>query len=132
MSSEPVRRPDVAELDRTELEEAIEALGARRFHARQLFRWVYRKGETDFGAMTDLGRSLRDTLATGARLSTPAVVERDVSTDGTTKFVLALAVTKQRFLQQIYFACTPVLRNAMVGKLTLFHKAKTISEVLKK
>ncbi len=105
MSAEPVLRPDVAELDRTELEEAIEALGARRFHARQLFRWVYRKGETDFGAMTDLGRSLRDTLATGARLSTPAVVERDVSTDGTTKFVLALA--DRRRIEAVYIPDTP-------------------------
>ena len=55
--------------------------------------------------MTDLGRSLRDTLATGARLSTPAVVERDVSTDGTTKFVLALA--DRRRIEAVYIPDTP-------------------------
>ena len=105
MSSEPVRRPDVAELDRLELEEALESLGARRFHARQLFRWVYRKGETDFGAMTDLGRTLRDTLAADARLSTPAVVGRDVSTDGTTKLVLELG--DRRRIEAVYIPDTP-------------------------
>ena len=105
MSSEPVRRPDVAELDRIELEEALESLGARRFHARQLFRWVYRKGETDFGAMTDLGRTLRDTLAADARLSTPAVVGRDVSTDGTTKLVLELG--DRRRIEAVYIPDTP-------------------------
>lgn len=97
--------PDVAELERVELESALEALGARRFHARQLFRWVYRKGETDFGAMTDLGRALRETLAAGARLSTPAVAGRQVSGDGTTKLVLELA--DRRRIEAVYIPDTP-------------------------
>ena len=44
------------------------AAARRRFHARQIFRWIYRRGVTDFGAMTDLARPLRATLAAELRV----------------------------------------------------------------
>ena len=37
--------------------------GVERFHARQLYRWIYRRGVTDFDRMTDLSRTLRAQLA---------------------------------------------------------------------
>jgi len=105
MSSEPATRPDVAELDRAELEQVIEALGVRRFHARQLYAWVYRRGATGFDGMTDLGRSLRERLTGALTLSTPAVVGRDTSTDGTTKLLLELA--DGRRIEAVYIPDTP-------------------------
>ena len=56
-------RPDLAGLDRLELEAALEARGHERFRARQIFGWIYRRGVTDTAAMTDLPRGLRDSLA---------------------------------------------------------------------
>jgi 23S rRNA (adenine2503-C2)-methyltransferase len=98
-------RPDVAELERAELEDTLQALGVRRFHARQLFRWVYRKGVVNIDRMTDLGRTLRATLADQVRVSTPEVVAKDVSSDGTTKFVLALG--DGRRIEAVYIPDTP-------------------------
>lgn len=98
-------RPDVAELERAELEDALEALGVRRFHARQVFRWVHRKGVVELDRMTDLGRSLRATLADRIQVSTPEVAARDVSADGTTKFVLALG--DGRRIESVYIPDTP-------------------------
>lgn len=98
-------RPDLAELERAELETTLEALGARRFHARQLFRWIHRKGETDFARMTDLGQSLRETLAATVRITTPLVLQRDVSTDGTMK--LALELVDRRRIEAVYIPDTP-------------------------
>src|SRR5205809_1986538 len=46
------RRPDLADLERPALEAALEERGHARFHARQIFRWIYRHGVTDAGAMT--------------------------------------------------------------------------------
>ena len=37
--------------------------GYPRFHARQVFRWIWKRGVTDFALMTDLSRSLRAKLA---------------------------------------------------------------------
>ena len=68
-----------------------EARGHRRFHARPIFRWIYRRGVTDVAAMTDLSRELRDTLASEFTLSTPVLAHRETSADGTEKFLLRLA-----------------------------------------
>ena len=59
-----------------ELETALDARGHQRFHARQIFRWIYKRGVTDIDAMTDLSRDLRATLANEFSLGTPALATR--------------------------------------------------------
>ena len=81
-------RPDIAELERPALEAALDARGHARFHAGQIFRWIYRRGVTDPDAMTDLSRDLRAALASDFRLTTLALAHRERSVDGTEKFLL--------------------------------------------
>ena len=90
MSLDPPVR-DLAELDRPELEAALEGLGYERFRARQLYQWIYHRGVTDLSAMTDLPRAMRERLAGEFTISTPAIAHRDESVDGTEKFLLRLA-----------------------------------------
>jgi 23S rRNA (adenine2503-C2)-methyltransferase len=85
--------PDLAELERPELEAALAERGHERFRARQIFNWIYRRGVTDIAAMTDLPRSLRAILAADFTFTTPSVTTRDRSSDGTEKFLLRLADT---------------------------------------
>jgi len=40
-----------------ELTNAVEAIGLKKFRARQIFKWIYQKSVFDFSAMTDLGKS---------------------------------------------------------------------------
>ena len=75
---------DLAELERTEIEDAIEALGLPRFHGRQVFRWIHHRGVSDFDAMTDLSRSARVALSQGFTIGGPAIETRQTSDDGTT------------------------------------------------
>ena len=82
---------DVAELELPELTSALQTLGSKPFTARQIYRWVYRRGVTDFERMTDLSVTLRQTLAATCTVSTPAVLRSDRSSDGTVKFLLGLA-----------------------------------------
>ena len=53
-------RIDAAELELDEIEAHLAAIDVPRFHGRQVFQWIYRRGVSDFGAMTDLGRALRE------------------------------------------------------------------------
>ncbi|MBP1636188.1 MAG: rlmN, partial [Acidobacteria bacterium] len=53
---------DLTELTRRELEAALADEGLERYRARQIFQWVYRRGVTDFAAMTDLPAAQRETL----------------------------------------------------------------------
>src|SRR5690242_1951613 len=98
-------RHDIGELDLVELEHAIEDLGEPKFHARQLFQWLYKRGVHDFGEMTDLGRDLRCTLATNFRIATPEIVRQERSTDGTTKLLLRLA--DGQFIESVFIPDTP-------------------------
>jgi 23S rRNA (adenine2503-C2)-methyltransferase len=98
-------RLDLANLERAELETALDERGHRRFHARQIFQWVYRRGVTDVGAMTDLSRDLRTALADEFTVTTPTVVARERSTDGTEKFLLELADGRQ--IESVFIPDTP-------------------------
>ena len=64
-------RHDLAEMELTELEQALESMGHPRFHGRQLFQWVHKRGVTDFARMTDLGRELRGASPTRSASSRP-------------------------------------------------------------
>jgi 23S rRNA (adenine2503-C2)-methyltransferase len=96
---------DLAELDRGELEQALADLGEPRFHGRQIFHWIHRRGVTDPARMTDLSRTLREKLRASATISTPAVVSRQTSSDGTTKFLLELA--DGRRIEAVFIPDTP-------------------------
>lgn len=61
--------------------------GEKPFRARQVLRWMHRFGESDFDAMTDIAKSLRDKLKEKAVVTPPAVLSDKVSEDGTRKFL---------------------------------------------
>jgi 23S rRNA (adenine2503-C2)-methyltransferase len=98
-------RHDLAEMELTELEQALESMGQPRFHARQLFQWVHKRGVTDFSGMTDLARELRTTLAAAFRVVTPELVRKETSSDGTTKFLLRLE--DGQLIESVYIPDTP-------------------------
>jgi 23S rRNA (adenine2503-C2)-methyltransferase len=100
-----VTRPDLAELERPALEAALADRGHPRFHAGQVFRWLYRRGVTDVEAMTDLSRGLRADLASTFSISTPILAHREKSVDGTEKFLLRLA--DGRTIESVFIPDTP-------------------------
>jgi 23S rRNA (adenine2503-C2)-methyltransferase len=92
-------------LECKEVERAFTDLGIPAFHARQVFHWIHARGAVDFAAMTDLSRPLRDRLAATFTIAPPAVESRQVSTDGTTKFLLRLA--DDRHIEAVFIPDTP-------------------------
>ncbi len=64
-----------------------EGLGEKRYRAVQLFRWIHQKGATQFDAMTDLAKSLRQKLPLAARLTGPVLLSQHISADGTIKWL---------------------------------------------
>jgi len=100
-------RVDLAELELRDLEAALAERGQERFRARQIFNWIYRRGVTGVEAMTDLPRDLRATLAAEFTLTTPEVVVRERSADGTEKFLLRLA--DDRRIEAVFIPDTPAM-----------------------
>jgi 23S rRNA (adenine2503-C2)-methyltransferase len=97
--------PNIADLDLPELEETARGLGARPFHARQIYRWIHKRGINDFEAMTDLPKALRADLALRYRIGLPRVVQRSDSSDGTVKFLLEL--DDRRRIESVFIPDTP-------------------------
>jgi 23S rRNA (adenine2503-C2)-methyltransferase len=99
------QRPDLAGLEREEIADLVESLGYRRFHATQIYRWIWKRGVTAFADMTDLPRALRAALGEHAAIATPESVARAVSDDGTQKFALRLGDDKQ--IESVFIPDTP-------------------------
>ena len=71
-----------------QLTEWFAAMGEKPFRARQVLRWVYKEGQSDFDAMTDLAASLRSKLKERACVQMPEVMREELSADGTRKWLL--------------------------------------------
>ncbi|HZP09163.1 23S rRNA (adenine(2503)-C(2))-methyltransferase RlmN [Methyloceanibacter sp.] len=97
--SETAQKPSLVGLSRTDLAARLADLGVperqTRMRARQLWSWLYVRGETDFLAMTDIATDLRGELEANFTLERPAIVTEQVSLDGTRKWLLRLSDGKE-------------------------------------
>ncbi|HMA13923.1 MAG TPA: 23S rRNA (adenine(2503)-C(2))-methyltransferase RlmN [Kiloniellaceae bacterium] len=82
---------DLVGLSRAGLAEAMAELGEKPFRAKQLWHWIYHRGETDFAAMTTLSKEFRQRLTETCVVRRPEVAVAQVSQDGTRKWLLRLA-----------------------------------------
>ena len=83
-------------LSRAELAQSLIDAGVVRpekakMRATQLWRWIHHYGVTDFAAMTDVAKETRAALAEAFTLARPEVVERQLSRDGTRKWLIRMA-----------------------------------------
>jgi 23S rRNA (adenine2503-C2)-methyltransferase len=84
-------RVNLLGLPRAALETFVAArLGAKPFRARQLMKWIYRRGAADFSAMSDLKQEFRTQLTEIAEISVPQIVTEQISKDGTRKWMLRM------------------------------------------
>ena len=88
MSGAPDNKVNLLGLSRPELESFVASLGAKPFRARQLMKWIYRRGESDFAGMTDLAKDFRARLEEVAEVRPPSIVTAQASADGTRKWLL--------------------------------------------
>jgi 23S rRNA (adenine2503-C2)-methyltransferase len=87
--------PNLSGLTRGELaavlvEHEVVRAEKAKMRAGQLWRWIHHYGVTDFSAMTDVAKETRAALAEKFTLARPEVVERQVSRDGTRKWLIRL------------------------------------------
>ena len=87
-------RVNLVGLTREGLREALAAAGTperqARMRAGQVWQWIYAKGVRDFAAMTNLAKPYRAMLAERFTIEVPKVVSRQVSEDGTRKYLVRL------------------------------------------
>jgi len=73
---------------RSNLEEAGLEPKQAKLRAKQIWHWIYNRGVTDFAAMSDIAKAQRPWFAERFTIARPEVVEAQVSSDGTRKWLL--------------------------------------------
>ena len=73
------------------LHDLLQSLGYPRFRTKQLVQWIYFHGVVSYDQMTNLPKKLRKELAVKAPLNIPTVFDKQISVDGSRKYVLTLA-----------------------------------------
>ena len=86
----PASKLNLLDLDRRDLDAFFARLGEKPFRAVQLMKWLYHERVTDFAAMTNLGKALRDRLADCAEIRPPEIVLDQASQDGSHKWLIRL------------------------------------------
>lgn len=85
-------RVDLIGLPKDGIRAALEAAGTEpkqaKLRAKQLWHWIYNRGATAFPDMTDIAKAMHPWLAERFVIGRPEVVEAQVSTDGTRKWLL--------------------------------------------
>ena len=88
-------RVNIIGLTRDQLLAALIAAGTPERQAKmrlgQVWQWVYHWGLRDFAAMTNLARDYRALLAEHFVIELPQVVTRQISADGTRKYLVRIA-----------------------------------------
>jgi 23S rRNA (adenine2503-C2)-methyltransferase len=83
---------EIIGLARDEIRSALEKAGLdprqAKLRSKQIWHWVYNRGANDFAAMTDIAKAQQPWLAERFVVTRPEVVEAQVSTDGTRKWLL--------------------------------------------
>ncbi len=87
-------RQNLVGLTREALGEALAAIGTEKpktsMRVAQLWQWIYQKGVRDFAVMTNLAKDYRRQLAGAFEIRVPELARKQVSSDGTRKYLFRL------------------------------------------
>ncbi len=88
-------KPDLIGMPRDALKAAFAAIGTPEkqlnMRVNQIWGWMYQKGVTAFDDMTNLSKDFRVNLAENFQITRPKIVTRQISDDGTRKYLLRVA-----------------------------------------
>jgi 23S rRNA (adenine2503-C2)-methyltransferase len=85
-------KPSLIGLTREDMATALKEKGVPekqvRMRVSQLWHWLYIRGVSDFDAMTNVAKDMREMLKRHFTIARPEIVEEQVSNDGTRKWLL--------------------------------------------
>jgi 23S rRNA (adenine2503-C2)-methyltransferase len=81
---------NLLDYDRQGLRDLFATLGEKPYRAEQVMKWIYHRHVTDFAAMTDVGKALRDKLDRAAEIVPPKTLFEKQAADATYKWLLGM------------------------------------------
>lgn len=86
----PMSKTNLLNLDLKALAEFFTRIGEKPFRAQQVLKWIHFYGVTDFDAMSNLSKALRQKLNDTAEIKLPEILLEKAASDGTHKFILKM------------------------------------------
>jgi len=83
-------KPDIRDLSLEELTQYVISVGEKPFRTTQIFEWIYQKGAVRFDEMSNLSKDFREQLQRDFIFPLQVITAKQVSQDGTTKFLFDL------------------------------------------
>ena len=83
-------KTNLKSLSKAELIQFIERMGQKPYRANQIITWLYKRLAISIDEMTNLSKEFRVNLEKKAYISNLSLLERQVSNDGTKKFLFEL------------------------------------------
>lgn len=78
----------ILNLSLQQIDELVISLGEKSFRAQQIADWIYARHAASYDEMTNVSKTLREKLAAQAPLTRAQIVEKQVSEDGTRKYLM--------------------------------------------
>ena len=92
--SKSMQKPNLIGLSREELKGVFKKVGVPEkqinMRVKQLWNWIYFRGKRNFHEMTNFAKSLQNSLDENYQIEIPKIVKKDVSTDGTRKYLVRI------------------------------------------
>ncbi len=90
LKKKSMKKKDIKEYNKKNLSKWLEKHEIKPFRSNQIFKWIYLKQTDSFELMTDLGKNLRDLLKKHFTINRLKIEEKEVSKDGTIKYLFKL------------------------------------------
>ena len=95
ISSNENARIRLVGLGREEISNHLENFGIEKpklkMRTKQIFHWIYNHGVRDWAEMTNIAKKLRNDLEEKFSLERPKIIEKQVSNDGTRKYLIQMS-----------------------------------------
>ncbi|MGB0635065.1 MAG: 23S rRNA (adenine(2503)-C(2))-methyltransferase RlmN [Paracoccaceae bacterium] len=92
--SKSMQKSNLIGLSREELKDVFKKVGVPEkqinMRVKQLWNWIYFRGKRNFHEMTNFAKSLQNSLDENYQIEIPKIVKKDVSTDGTRKYLVRI------------------------------------------
>ena len=83
--------PSIKDYSIEETKRLFKEIGFPSFRADQVLSWLYEKGVSSYGEMTNIPKAMREQLTSALPFEKPVIVARQKSFDGTKKYLLKLS-----------------------------------------
>ena len=87
--------PDIRKFDKEQLKAVFIDMGEKAFRSQQVYEWIWKKNAGSFDEMSNLSKDLRKALSEKFYLERIQIGDRQVSKDGTVKFIFELSNGQQ-------------------------------------